>query len=384
MNVRSIRRGSRAPIFCALMLATACAASAQQPRRTCDAAVEYWQAFALLPRTDEGQQKIIAGVNSAPLDPAAQKLIEESAKALTQLHRGSACDACDWNLHTEDGYAMLMPHLAKGRELARLAFLRARQRIARRQFGPAVQDVCDALVLARRLGADAVVIAVLVEDDVEQTGVDAIAPHLKGLDAGALAALSDRLAKLPAGASLLDSVRVERQIGLETLITNLNATPAGDDWRQRLTESMGIGGPENPEAEAQTQLQSVNSPRQLAERLVQLRPLYDQLPDALKLPQEQAHARLAEIRKQAQGIPMGTFIVSDYSRVYDKHRAAQARLAMLRAAVAALQGGEEQLRNFPDPATGQPFGYHAMANGFELQSTLTLEGKPVTLRVGQE
>jgi hypothetical protein len=375
-------RRFRAPILCAVVLLTAGAVSAQQQRRACDGAVEYWQAFALLPQMDDAQQKIIANVNTAPLDPAAQKLIENSANALTQLHRGAACDACDWNLHKEDGYAMLLPHLAKGRELARLAYLRARQRIAQRQFGPAAQDVCDALVLARRLGADAVVIAMLVEDNVEQTGVDAVGPHLKQLDGNALSVLSDRLAKLPPGASLLDSVRVERQIGVEALIANLNAAPAGDDWRQRLTESMGIGGPENPEGEAQAQLKSVNSPRQLAERLVQLRPLYQQLPDALKLPQEQAHARLDEIHKQAQGIPLGAFVLSDYSRVYDKHQAAQSRLAMLRAAVAVVQHGQEQLKNFPDPSTGQPFDYRASDNGFELQSKLTVEGKPVTLTVG--
>jgi hypothetical protein len=144
---------------------------------------------------------------------------------------------------------------------------------------------------------------------------------------------------------------------------------------------MGFGGPENPEADAQTQLQSVNSPRQLAERLVQLRPLYEQLPDALRLPQGQAHARLAEIRKQAQAIPLGTFIISDYSRVYDRHMAAQTRLAMVRAAVAVVQHGQDQLKSFPDPATGQSFEYQPSGNGFELRSKLNVDAKPVALKV---
>jgi hypothetical protein len=276
---------------------------------------------------------------------------------------------------------MLMPHLGKGRELARLALLRARQRVDQRQFGPAAQDVCDALVLARRLGAGAVPIAVLVEDNVEQTAVDTIGAHLKTLDAGALTILSERLGQLPAGASLLESLPVERQVGLEALITHLSSTPATDDWRQRLTESMGIGGPENPEADAQNQLRSVNSPQQLAQQLVRLRPLYDQFPDAIKLPQDQAHARFAEIRQQAQAIPLGTFVLTDYSRFYDKHVAAQTRLAMLQAAVAVVQHGQDQLKNFPDPASGQSFEYSASGGGFELRSRLTLEGKPVMLRV---
>ena len=97
----------------------------------------------------------------------------------------------------------------------------------------------------------------------------------------------------------------------------------------------------------------------------------------------QAHARFAQIRQQAQAIPLGTYVLTDYSRFYDKHMAAQTRLAMLRAAVAIVQHGQDQLKDFPDPATGQPFEYRPQGNGFELQSKLTLGGKPVTLTVGQ-
>lgn len=383
MNVMRTLRRFRAPVVCAGMLFSLNAASAQQQRHNCEAAVEYWQGFALLPQMDDARQKIVANVSSTPIDPGVRKLIEDCGPALTQLHRGSVCGTCDWNLHTEDGYRMLMPHLAKGRELARLAFLRARERMEDRQYLPAATDVCDALVLARRLGAVAVPIAVLVEDNVEQTAVDAIGPHLRQLDSSTVAILSERLGELPAGVSLLDSLRVERQIGLEALITYLNNMPVTDDWRQRLTEGMGIGGPENPEPDAQNQLRSVQSPQQLARQLAGLRPLYDQYPAALKLPQDQAHARFDQIRQKAQAIPLGTYVLTDYARFYDKHMAAQTRLAMLRAAVAVVQHGQDQLKDFPDPATGQAFEYRPQGNGFELQSKLTLEGKPVTLMVGQ-
>ena len=381
MNVMHTLRRFRAPVVCAGLLFSLNAASAAPQRNNCEAAVEYWQGFSLIPPMDDARQKIMSNVDTVPLDPAARKLIEDSAPALTQLHRGSACGNCDWNLHAEDGYRMLMPHLAKGRELARLAFLRARQQIEQHQFGPAAQDVCDALVLSRRLGADAVAIAVLVDDNVEQTAVDTIGPHLRQLDANALTVLSQRLGQLPAGPTLLDSLRVERQIGLEVLITQLNTAPATDDWRQRLTESMGIGGPENPEPDAQNQLRAVQSPQQLAQQLARLRPIYDLFPDALKLPEDQAHARLAEIRQQVKAIPLGAYVVTDYSRFYDKHMAAQTRLAMVRAAVEVVRGGRDQLKNIPDPATGQPFEYQAAGKGFELRSPFSVDSKPVTLTV---
>ena len=382
MRPDGLTRTFRALIVSVLLFPGAFA-GAQDQRKDCSGAVEYWQAFAALPLMDERQQNIAASWNTVPLDAAAKGLIDSSATSLKQLHRGSACGTCDWGLHKEDGFALLMPHLSKARELSRLAYLRARYRVAQHEFEPAVQDVADALVLARRAGADSFLVAVLVEDAMEQMGVDAIGPHLRQLDPAALATLEDRLGKLPAGGSLYDSVQVERQFGLKTLVAQLKADPGGADWQQRVSQSIGLGLPENPgDGEAQAQLRAVGSPQKLAERLDQLGPIYDQFPAALKMPQDQAHARLAELRKQGAAIPLGTFVMPDYVRAYDRHTAAQTRIEMLRAAVAIVQKGQDQANNFNDPATGRPFTYRALGGGFELESKLTLDGKPVVLRVG--
>ena len=55
---------------------------------------------------------------------------------------------------------------------------------------------------------------------------------------------------------------------------------------------------------------------------------------------------------------------------------------MLQAAIAVVRNGPDQVKNFDDPSTGQPFVYVEQPSGFELQSTLTNDGKPVTLTVG--
>ena len=59
-----------------------------------------------------------------------------------------------------------------------------------------------------------------------------------------------------------------------------------------------------------------------------------------------------------------------------------ARAAMLKAAVAVAAGGAEKIKDFRDPYGQGPFEYKALPQGFELQSKLTVEGKPVTLKVG--
>src|SRR5699024_9161618 len=94
-----------------------------------DAAVQYWQAFATIPAMDQAQRDLASTWDTAPLDAAAVKLIEDSEAALTQLHRGSACDRCDWGLNREDSFGLRLPHLVKARELSRLACLRARYRL---------------------------------------------------------------------------------------------------------------------------------------------------------------------------------------------------------------------------------------------------------------
>ena len=60
---------------------------------------------------------------------------------------------------------------------------------------------------------------------------------------------------------------------------------------------------------------------------------------------------------------------------------AEVRLAMLRAAVAVVESGQDALKNYTDPAGHVPFRYESKGNGCELQSSLTIDGKPWILKV---
>jgi hypothetical protein len=340
-----------------------------------DAAVQYWQAFAAMPAMDKPQQDLAAGWDTVPLDATAVKLIDASANALKQLRRGAACDHCDWGLNKEDSFGLLLPHLAKSRDLARLACLRARYRISKGQHAQAVDDVVDALVLARRVGADDVLIGILVQDAMQSIAVQALAPHLTEFGKGDLAALAARLATLPKGGTFEGFVVWEREAGLMALIAGLkDAQRDARPWDQYLSDNLGLP--------VETIRAAGGSPEAVTKHLEALRPLYDEFAAALKLPQAQAKLKFAELSKRTESNPMKS-VMFNYSRVYDRHATAETRLTLLRAAVAIRLNGPDQLKQFTDPFTGEPFEHKPTSTGFELLSKVKDEhDKLVTLTIG--
>src|SRR4051794_26181953 len=138
-----------------------------------NAALRYWQAFAHLPKLNEGQQALLAEPPSATRPSAeAAKLAASGKDALLYLHRGAAIGPCDWGLHTEDGPYLLLPHLGKGRDLARLACLKARVDFADGHPGEAVDEAADTIVMGRHLSAgQTAIISYLVQLAVERTAI---------------------------------------------------------------------------------------------------------------------------------------------------------------------------------------------------------------------
>ncbi len=64
-------------------------------------------------------------------------------------------------------------------------------------------------------------------------------------------------------------------------------------------------------------------------------------------------------------------------------RRAQTQRELFKAALAVVQGGPDSLKNFRDPFGNGPFEYRRLDQGFELRSSLVVNGMPVTLTVGQ-
>ena len=141
----------RLGIVAALLLPLAAAhrspAAAQpvevKPEPSANAALQYWQAFAVMPALDKGQEKILAEWATVPLDAAVRKLVESSRMSVEYLRRGARMRHCDWGLDYNDGVGLLLPHLGKARDLARLAALHARLEFERGNRGAGVEVVAN-------------------------------------------------------------------------------------------------------------------------------------------------------------------------------------------------------------------------------------------------
>ncbi|HEX5245221.1 MAG TPA: hypothetical protein VFW23_18315 [Tepidisphaeraceae bacterium] len=341
-----------------------------------NAALQYWQGFAVLPQMDPAQRDIVEHFDTAELNAQVLSLIEASTNSLRQLHRGAAIDECDWGLNKQDGLMLLLPHLGKARELARLACLRARLEFQHGDPSAALEDLGDAIVLARQGGAGSTLIAILVQDSIEQMAVEVAGDHLISAKGPALKHFGQRLAQLPPGGSLSDSARlIERQFGLDWLIQQLKNVKPGEDWRGRLEKMFGN------EAGASELIKSSKSPEDVIARLEASRPYYGQIPPLLDLPPDEFRTKAKALYAKYSSDAWGKMMLPDYSKVYDKQMSAEVRLAMLRAAIAVIESGPDALKGIPDPAERVPFQYETNGKGFILRSNFSVGEKPVILKL---
>lgn len=356
---------------------------AQQQRQEAlgqNAALRYWQAFAHFPELDDRQQKLLATPPAGQPKLEAAALADQGRDTLLYLRRGAAIPQCDWGLHPEDGPYLLLPHLAKGRELARLASLRARVAFSQGDAQAGVDTAADTLVLGRHLSGDLpTIISYLVQLVVERTAIDALAAHLAGLEPAALERLERRLNALPQGGSLQASMRTERDSFTGWAIERLRQMNDADPWKQQVLGVMTAGG-EGPDLNALIAA-SGGTREGVMRQFEGLRGYYEKLDRILPLPREQFVKELAALDKQFESNPLAKAVLPSVQKVYDRDAAGRTRMTLLKAAVAVARGGPERAKEFKD-AAGAPVEYSATDDGFELRSKVDDNGKPVVLEVG--
>jgi hypothetical protein len=342
-----------------------------------NAALRYWQAFAAFPKLDERQQKLLA---EPPARDEAAKLAAAGENALLYLHRGAAIAQCDWGLHREDGPYLLLPHLAKGRDLARLASLRARLDFAAGNGARAVDTAADALVMGRHLSTDlTAIVSYLVQLAVERVAIEALASNLAGLDAAALDRLDARLAALPPGGSLEACMGVERDSFLDWALTHLRQMTDEDPWKEKVLTPMS--SPESAN-DLEAIIAAAGGTREgMIRQFEGLRPYYQELGAILRLPRDQFRTKFADVQRRVEGNAVAKAVLPSMEKVYDRDAAGRTRMTLLKAAVAVVRGGPDRAKEFKD-AGGATLEYAATADGFELRSKVVDDGKPVALKVG--
>lgn len=373
----------RAAIVLGLALIPRPASSSQAtetgPDPSANAALKYWQAFALLPAVDKEDEKRLEQWNKVPLDPALLKLIEKSQGSREFLHRGARLRRCDWDLDYEDGVFMRLPYLPKARSLAVLTALHARHEFEQGHWRAGWDDVTALLALGRHLEMEPLFIQRWVGRAVESVAIDAAAPYLPDLKAVLPADAPAVIEALPAGATLEQVVRKEKEVFLMSAIRQLKEAERRQpgSWKEFWTSSFDL-------PESRGSAQSVQTFDQAVKWLEDFLPYYDELARLAALPRKEFEERYPEFTAKAkaanpladQVLPMNRVMVATEQRTV-------ARLALFRAALAVVQGGPDRLRDIRDPFGDGPFEYRELDGGFELRSKLRHQDKPVSLTVGR-
>jgi hypothetical protein len=360
-------------------------AAAQAPGAPPDlganAALKYWQAFAILPALDKDQEKLLQEWNKVPLDGAALALIERSRNSRLYLHRGAKLPRCDWSLDVEDGVGLLLSHCPRSLTLARLTALHARHAFEQGDQKAGWEDVIDLLKLGRHVGMGPQFVVRWVDYKIETMAIEAAAPYLPELKPIFPKAAPAVLDRLPAGPTLAQMVLSEKQIGLRWMLENMKEAEQRQEgsWKEVWKNFF-----EEPGDPHRNSFQSIRTFEQAVRFLEELLPLYDQLAKIAALPRKEFDAQYPEFVKKLKAVkPLSSFVLPPMDKIVARERRYLAQVAMFKAALAVVQGGPDRLKDIKDPFGERPFEYRALDKGFELKSKLLDQGRPVTLTVGR-
>jgi hypothetical protein len=376
------------PLFLSLALFPSSSPPAQaqdaRPDLGANAAMKYWQAFALMPTPDKDQEKLLWDGYKAPLDAAAAKLIGNSEMSLKYLNRGAKLQLCDWSLDYNDGIFLPLPHAYKSRTLSRLAALHARHEFEQGHWKAGLEDVTSLFKLARHVETDPIVIIQMVGYTIEAAAIETAASHLPELKSVLPEPASAVVDALPARPTIQQMLLKEKEVGpmwLIRAIRQAEQTKAGswqDVWKQALAPAI-----EGSESDYQALVKSAGPAEGAIKKLEDLFPYYDELANLVALPWSEFDAKYAEFAKRtkSENVLAGFFIPA-IDRVVAAERRSEAQMALFKAALAVVEGGPDKLKDIKDPFGDGPFAYRALDKGFELKSKLLFKGQPVMLAVG--
>jgi hypothetical protein len=344
-----------------------------------NAALQYWQAFSFLPTLDAAGEKALAESGTIAItDPAVEKLLGSSHQSLMFLYRAAPLKQCDWGLDYNDGISMLMPHLAKSRDLARLAALDARRAFENRNWKAGRRDMASMFVLARHVGRDPVMIALLVRLGIEGMAVDTVAPYVPDIKASHSEAVA-MFEAMPPAVTLVQSIQFEKKWFAGWIVPKLRAEEKRSPGAGMTLWKNLLEGPDTPAS-----LKEIKSLDEAIKLLEEMLPTYDELARYAAMPNDQFDAQYPAYKQKVKAqFPLTALLLPSIDTLRAKEQRHQARMAMLLAGIAVAESGPEKLKDIKDPFGSGPFEYKALNSGFELKSKLQYEGQPVTLTIGQ-
>ena len=216
-------------ILCSLLISITVASSALADLGD-NAALGYWQAFAQMPQLSDDDRDRLPQWQQADIESQQVKqLLERSQSALKLLVAAAKQEACDWGLDESQGPQLLLPHLAKSRDLTRLAMLDARAKLAAGDADAALAEIAASAKLAVDSGQPPLLVSTLVERSILRTIQDWISDSAAQLTKQQRATLLAKFDDLFPPVKLSASMKAEAAIMLGWLKTEVDNPKFLDD-----------------------------------------------------------------------------------------------------------------------------------------------------------
>ena len=364
-----------------------------------NAALKYWVAFGLLQNLSPEQQKLLRDWKTLPMDKATIAVIDQGKLCLDVLRQAAQTRPCDWGL-IYAGSGTLMPHLWMAHKAVQLACLRARYLAGKLDSEGAVSDFLAAFTLVRQVNSGGISSGIMLEWYIEKTVTDAAAGCLTQLTRAQLRRLAAGLDALPARKGFREDV-LSAQADAKWLTDRINAM--NDEAKENeikmwlmlsgsnegLSNFLGtLAGDEPSRAKAEKDWATMKlTPQELSEYTRG----FDKAPEHYKELAELGPLPLPEFDRRAKAIEdkmktdcpfAARFLFSALPRERYFDAESEARIAMLKAAIAVVLEGPDRIKEFKDPYGDGPFEYSKLGEGFELKSKLIVwQNKPTTLSV---
>jgi hypothetical protein len=236
-------------LFVVLLLGVAAQAQSINLPEPRNAALLYWQAFAMMKDQslfDSLQMNVLASKvlkgektwDEAGLEP----VVDRNEFAIETMQHATLLPECDWGVDYSAGYATPLQHLTKGRILGDLNLLYGIRALAKHDNPAAARAFVAGIRFARHLGQDGTVLGLLIASGFglhrEYWVLEKVIAYGQ-LDSESKAEIAEALRALPkyggfdwAGAVRLDGFVVEGEI--EQLRTSSNPTAIYESWFHEL------------------------------------------------------------------------------------------------------------------------------------------------------
>jgi hypothetical protein len=378
----------------AVLAGTMLGAWGQDFRTDINPALIYYQAILTSPEpltnTDLDYLSSSAGL-SQPLPERFDAVFAGTSNQFQLVrHAAHSTVPCDWGIDWSAGSETLLPQLGRLKAVSNKATFRARWQLQHNQPNEAADDLVAAFVMARNSSRDGSLIAVLVQDAVENIVFMSVAQNFGHFTPEALGQLAVGMQTAPPRGTMESAMRVEtylHSVWLPNWIRGLQRQYNGDDAKVlAAVKEVFTGGDGGSWKQSDWQrfvAAAGGTSDGLLKMVQEMQPLATQMADLMAMPQPQFEAATNEFNAAVQNStnPLARLLLPSVSKARPREFGTLENEAMVQAAIAYKLNGATGLNSVMDPSgTGpfqlQRFMFNGVDRGFELKGADTGRGFP--------